>query len=119
MVASSAVSLILVTIAGLTDAFAPKLVATPEKFCTSLFARRPFITGNWKLNPQSKEEAITLAQGIAAAVTDESPCDVALFVPFPFIECAQRAVGNKITVGAEVSIGLYGIELDYVQTTTF
>ncbi len=71
-------------------------------FSSSLWARKPFITGNWKLNPSTKDEAISLAKGIAAAVTDKSPCDVALFVPFPFIECVQEAVGGKLTVGAEV-----------------
>jgi hypothetical protein len=36
-------------------------------------------------------------------VTRDSPCEVALFVPFPFIEAVQEAVGDKLTVGAEVS----------------
>lgn len=67
-----------------------------------LWARRPFITGNWKLNPSTKDEALTLAKEIAASVNEKSPCDVALFVPFPFIECVQEAVGGRLIVGAEV-----------------
>jgi hypothetical protein len=70
--------------------------------CSPLWARRPFITGNWKLNPSTKDEAMTLAKGIAASVSEKSPCDVALFVPFPFIECVQEAVGGRLIVGAEV-----------------
>jgi Triosephosphate isomerase len=66
--------------------------------------RKPFITGNWKMNPKTKQEAIELASGIAAAVTNDSPGDVALFVPYPFIECVQNVVGDKLLVGAEVSI---------------
>jgi hypothetical protein len=73
---------------------------------TQLFAsqRKPFITGNWKLNPTSREEAVKLATGIANAVTSNSPdADVALFVPYPFIEAVKQAVGDRMEVGAEVS----------------
>lgn len=68
-----------------------------------LSARKPFITGNWKLNPQTKAEAIELALGIQSSITGKSPCDVGLFVPFPFIDAVQNAVGDKLVVGAEVS----------------
>jgi triosephosphate isomerase len=73
------------------------------RLSSELFSRKPFITGNWKLNPASKEEAIELAAGIADAVTSDSPCDVGLFVPFPFIETVQGIFGDKAAVGAEVS----------------
>jgi hypothetical protein len=65
--------------------------------------RTPFITGNWKLNPSTKQEAVDLATGIANAVGPSSPGDVALFVPFPFLETVQKCVGDKLLVGAEVS----------------
>jgi hypothetical protein len=45
-----------------------------------------------------------LASGIAAAVTDSSPGDVAIFVPFPFLESVKSVVGEKVLVGAEVSV---------------
>jgi Triosephosphate isomerase len=65
--------------------------------------RRPFISGNWKLNPQSRAEAITLASEIASAITPDSPdAEVALFVPYVFIESAMNVVENKLMVGAEV-----------------
>ncbi|CAJ1954398.1 unnamed protein product [Cylindrotheca closterium] len=70
---------------------------------TEMYARKAFITGNWKLNPQTKDEAIELATGIASAVTDDSPCDVALFVPFPYIESVQETVGDKVIIGAEAT----------------
>mmetsp|Transcript_13054 Transcript_13054/g.15320 ORF Transcript_13054/g.15320 Transcript_13054/m.15320 type:complete len:311 (+) Transcript_13054:92-1024(+) len=72
-----------------------------QPYDTKLFGRKPFITGNWKLNPKTKDEAIELATEIASTITPESP-DVALFVPFPFIECVQKAVGDKLEVGAEM-----------------
>ena len=93
------------------SAFAPhhhhKLAesSTWTKSTTELYAeRKPFITGNWKLNPTTKQEAIDLATGIAEAVTNDSPGDVALFVPYPFIETVQKCVGDKMVVGAEVSV---------------
>jgi len=73
----------------------------PGRSATELWARKAFITGNWKLNPQSKAEAVDLARGIAASISDDSP-DVGLFVPFPFLETVKQIVGDKVVVGAEV-----------------
>lgn len=81
-------------------AFAPSLKAAPST--TQLDARRPFITGNWKLNPQTKDEAVSLAADIAAKITPDSPdAEVALFVPYVFLEAAMGAVSDKIQIGAE------------------
>jgi triosephosphate isomerase len=67
-------------------------------------ARKPIISGNWKLNPQTRDEAVALATEISAAITPASPdAEVALFVPYVFIEAAMESVGGKIQVGAEVS----------------
>jgi len=69
---------------------------------TELSARKPFITGNWKLNPQTRDEAVTLGKEIAAAITPDTPdIDIALFVPYVFIESTMNAVDNKLMVGAE------------------
>ena len=71
---------------------------------SALFARKPFISGNWKLNPQTRDEAIELGSSIAEAVTADTPdIDIALFVPYVFIEATHTAVGEKVLVGAEVS----------------
>jgi Triosephosphate isomerase len=98
---------------GGTQAFAPStsihhsLAGRPTihfitKTCLDM-ARKPFISGNWKLNPQSREEAVKLASDIAASITPSSPLsDVALFVPYVFIEAARDAVQGKLEVGAEV-----------------
>jgi triosephosphate isomerase (TIM) len=67
--------------------------------------RRPFISGNWKLNPQTREEAVQLASDIAQSITPTSPdIDVALFVPYVFIEAAMNSVDEKLMVGAEVRV---------------
>jgi len=67
-------------------------------------ARKPFISGNWKLNPKTKNEAIQLAADIALSITRKSPkSDVALFVPYVFIESARNAANGKLMIGAQVS----------------
>lgn len=89
-----------VSLFGASAAFAPSSMGV--RSATQLEARKPFISGNWKLNPQTKEEAVTLASEIAAQVTDASPdAEVALFVPYVFIEAAMGAVGDKLQIGAE------------------
>jgi hypothetical protein len=96
----SSSGLLLLTL-GLTNAFVAQQ-STSRLGVTELFERKPFITGNWKLNPQTKAEAVDLARGIAGAINSDSPCDVGLFVPFPFISTVQEIVGDKLKVGAEV-----------------
>jgi triosephosphate isomerase (TIM) len=103
--AAAVVTLLLVSTA---DGFSPHQThARQRALSTSALAmavRKPFITGNWKMNPTTKQEALDLAKGVAAAVSSSSPADVAIFVPYPFIECVQNAVGDKLIVGAEVSL---------------
>jgi len=99
---TSASVLVLSTLLGDSSAFSAFGVPANKKVGTELYERKPFITGNWKLNPDSKEAALELATGIASAVSDDSPVDVALFVPFPFIECVMGAVDGKLSVGAEM-----------------
>ena len=87
---------------GSTDAFVKDLRLVRPTGSTNLCAKKAFITGNWKLNPQTKAEAVDLARGIAASINDDSPCDVGLFVPFPFIGTVKEIVGDRLVVGAEV-----------------
>ena len=80
-------------------------IATTTTTELSLAARRPFISGNWKLNPQTRDEAIQLATDIAASVTESSPnADIALFVPYVFLESTMNVVQSKLMIGAEVSV---------------
>lgn len=98
-------SLLGLILAGSSHAFSPSTTGLPAQrsiqSSTELYERKPFITGNWKLNPSTKGEAIQLATQIVKSVTADSP-DVGLFVPFPFIETVQLVCGDKITVGAEM-----------------
>jgi len=101
------VSISFLTLIGSSSGFAPHSRTMSRQLSvstTTLSARKPFISGNWKLNPQTKGEAVTLASEIAAAVGPDSPdADVALFVPYVFLEAAMGAVNGKLQVGAEVS----------------
>ena len=102
-ISAVAVAVAVVCLLAKAQAFAPQ-TQRPKPHITELSAvRRPFITGNWKMNPRTKQEAIELATGVADAVTDETPGDVAIFVPYPFIESVHKCVGDKLVVGAEVS----------------
>mmetsp|Transcript_31490 Transcript_31490/g.57029 ORF Transcript_31490/g.57029 Transcript_31490/m.57029 type:complete len:290 (+) Transcript_31490:38-907(+) len=94
----AALALSLLSTAG---AFAPSLRS--RQHLTQLEAeRKPFISGNWKLNPQTREEATSLASEIAASITKDTPdADIALFVPYVFIEAAQKAAEGKLMIGAE------------------
>jgi hypothetical protein len=117
LAATTAILCVLSVVCGFSSSKAHlcKSAASHHQHTSILFAattaphkRQPFITGNWKLNPATKDEAIQLARDIAASVNHENANagggPVALFVPFPFIECVQNIVGNKIVVGAEVGI---------------
>jgi len=93
----------LLSLMGSAAAFSPSTFGIANTIRnTELYARKPFISGNWKLNPQTKDEAIELASVIAKSVGPDTPdCDVALFVPYVFIESVNGVVDGKISVGAE------------------
>ena len=99
----AAVSAVALSALGVVDAFATCTLLRAQPCGVELFAqRKPFITGNWKLNPSTKGEAVELASGVASQAVNAA-ADVAIFVPFPFIESVLKATGNKLHVGAEVS----------------
>lgn len=99
-------ALSFLALAGSAGAFAPTFGVAPRAPALEM-ARTPIISGNWKLNPQTRDEAVTLAKDITASITDKSPkAEVALFVPYVFIEAVMGVTGDKLSVGAEVSIVL-------------
>lgn len=96
-------ALSFLALVGSAGAFAPTFGLAPRSSALDM-ARTPFISGNWKLNPLSREEAVTLAKDVAASITDKTPeSEIALFVPYVFIEAVTGAVDGKLSVGAEVS----------------
>jgi len=102
-------ALTLACLASSASAFAPTFQS--QRAATALDARKPFISGNWKLNPSTKAEAEKLAADIAASITDDSPdADVALFVPYVFIEATQAKAGDKLNIGSEVGSDFLGFD---------
>lgn len=74
--------------------------------------RQPIMAGNWKMNPATEADALNLANGFCALLTElEDTCaveevegctEVVIFPPFPFISKVKDIVGKSgITVGAQ------------------
>ncbi|MGH2634224.1 MAG: triose-phosphate isomerase family protein, partial [Tepidiformaceae bacterium] len=62
--------------------------------------RRPFVAGNWKMNP-NRDEAVALAEAVQAGVVDDR-VELALCVPFPHLGPVQAAIrNNRLSVGAQ------------------
>lgn len=79
---------------------------------TQLNERQPIMAGNWKMNPTTEADALNLANGFTALLSEmEESCawvekegctEVVLFPPFPFISKVKDIVGKKdISVGAQ------------------
>ncbi|KAL7512010.1 hypothetical protein ACHAXN_008997, partial [Cyclotella atomus] len=112
--------LLLASLLASATAFSPS-ITTPQHSlsATRLEARKPFISGNWKLNPSTKDEALALGKQIAASITADTPdVDVALFVPYVFIESTMGVVDGKLSIGAEgVCPELKGAYTGAISTT--
>lgn len=73
----------------------------------SMKARQPIMAGNWKLNPATKSDAISLANGFIELLGDETcsivegeMCtEVVAFPPFPFISAVEKVLSD---VGCDV-----------------
>jgi triosephosphate isomerase (TIM) len=78
--------------------------------------RRPLVAGNWKLNPITLTDAVTLLQLLQANFLHHrspddsdstSAMDVVVFPPLPFVPAALQLLdGSGIHVGAQ-NVGLY------------
>jgi triosephosphate isomerase len=101
--------LVLLVLSSTASAFTPPTFALSSNSLLSSSSalsstRKPFIAGNWKLNPQTRPEAVSLAHSISSAIKSTTPCEVAIFVPSVFIEAATDAAsGGQLQVGAELS----------------
>jgi len=64
-------------------------------------SRKPFIAGNWKMNPETVEEAVSMAKAIAESA-ETSPAQVALMVPHTYMYPVIEAIkGSKVEIGAQ------------------
>jgi len=95
-----------------TNAFSPVAPRTFIPSATQLNAKRqPIMAGNWKMNPETQEEAIALATELTSLLGEETcPMDeenetcteVVVFPPFPFLTNVRDVVEEVgITIGAQ------------------
>lgn len=64
--------------------------------------RRPLMGGNWKLNPKSVQESITLATDVAKQTVGVNDVDVVLFPPHPFlVPVFTKVEGSNVKLGAQ------------------
>lgn len=98
----TAVAAVLLSTLGAVEAFVPSRVRQAPSSTELCAKRKPFITGNWKLNPSNQAEAVELATGVASQAVNAA-ADVAIFVPYPYIESVLKVTSNKLNVGAQVS----------------
>ena len=62
--------------------------------------RRPLVAGNWKMNPPTHAEAVTLAVAIAEATAGSAALCV-ICPPTIWLEAISAAVGDRLEVGAQ------------------
>jgi len=113
----SKISLAVIGGAGMAAAFAPM---APSQFtqapslrsqgsnraptATSLLmmARKPVIAGNWKMNPETMEEAMKLGKAIKEQAAGQDKAEVLLCAPSPFLNSmAEELKGSNVQLGAQ------------------
>lgn len=105
---------IVMILVGSADAFSAaasfKSSVSSSALNAASIQRQPIMAGNWKMNPSTEEEALTLAKAVAnclgeetCAVGDMDDCtEVVIFPPFPFISKVKDMVSDAgLTVGAQ------------------
>lgn len=64
-------------------------------------ARTPYVGGNWKMNTD-RATGTVLAREVAASAAANRGCDVAVFVPFPYLTAVGDAIaGGPVALGAQ------------------
>lgn len=85
-----------------SSATATSRVARHARSHLSMAQRRPYVAGNWKMNPGDLASAIKLAEDVVAATKGLSNVDIGLTPPHPFVLPVARALkGSNVVVGAQ------------------
>ena len=63
--------------------------------------RRPVVAGNWKMNPATAEEAVSLASAADSAAEASPAVDVVVCPPTIWLAAVAGAVGPPVAVGAQ------------------
>jgi triosephosphate isomerase len=93
------------------NAFAPTIIRRSVTSTELAAGRQPIMAGNWKMNPETEEDALELINGLTSLLGAETcPMDeenegcteVVVFPPHPFIRQVKDIAENAgITVGAQ------------------
>ena len=63
--------------------------------------RTPYVGGNWKMNTD-RTTGPALAREVAASAKANPGCEVAVFVPFPYLSAVGEAIGSgPVALGAQ------------------
>ena len=74
---------------------------TPEFSFASIYMRKPFIAGNWKMNTDGTG-GTALASGLAEALKGIDTVDIAVFPPFVYLQNIAKALNSsRIALGAQ------------------
>jgi triosephosphate isomerase (TIM) len=69
-----------------------------------MMQRTPLLAGNWKMNPATRAEAVTLAQSVRDGARAVAGVDVAVIPPFPWLAPVADAIaGSPLELGAQDS----------------
>jgi triosephosphate isomerase len=62
---------------------------------------KKLIVGNWKMNPQSRKEAVILFKAIAGSLANIKNIDIVICPPAPFLPVFRALKNKKIMLGAQ------------------
>ena len=80
--------------------------------------RKPFVAGNWKMNPASKAEALELAKGVCSMMTPSTPyCDVCIFVPSLYLDAVSQVISSFPPSPPPLQLGAQNAGRHYPHTT--
>ncbi|OHA93448.1 MAG: hypothetical protein A3H52_01975 [Candidatus Zambryskibacteria bacterium RIFCSPLOWO2_02_FULL_39_26] len=84
---------------------------------------KKLVVGNWKMNPQSLEEARDLASSVKRAIARIKKTQVVLCPPFVYLSPLSGKVGGGFFLGAQdansLALGSYTGEVSYSQLYQF
>ena len=64
--------------------------------------RRPFVTGNWKMNPATVPDAVTLARAVVASTASLRVVEVAVAPPYVALDTLHRVLlGTDVALAAQ------------------
>lgn len=85
--------------------------------------QKKLVVGNWKMNPQSLEEAKRLATSVKRSMRGVKNTDVVLCPPFVYLSSLTPSVGNKFFLGAQnanyEALGSFTGEVSFTELSQF